>query len=650
MTSPSILWGYALLGCAFSLLPNIGLAQDINDAEQKVIRSVVETLNDSVVQIETVGGLQPDGQIEGGSRTSGTIVSEDGYILTSAFLLAMEPSGILVTLPTGERLAATLVAKDTHRNLALLKVESMQPLSVPTAANRDELKPGQWCIALGKVFSPKQASVSVGILSATHRVWSKAVQTDAKISPNNYGGPLADIHGNVIGILTPLSPQSDAPSAGLEWYDSGIGFAVPLSETLEKLDTLKQGTDLKRGLLGISLQGKDIIADPAEVGMVQYNSPAQQAGLQKGDIVVFANGIAIERQAQFKHVLGTLYAGETIELKVQRGDETLDVSVELADHLVPYERPYLGILPTQDPANPSPVVRYVIQDSPAAAAGVKVGDTVTSYDDQEAKDTATLREAVATAEPNVKHQLKVRRGEQDLTFSIQPTSIPNEFLSSIPAPKVADDATIDEAIVIGENKFQLAEEQNEAKLFVPEIAQKLPSLGLMVLLDDAEFPIETHYEAWKDQAKKDGFAVLSVQPANQGRWTRPESAVIRKLIDKVRGSYPIDENRTVVAGGKTGGAMALLHGFENREVQSGAVAVEATIPRGVSIPDNEPLYRLEIVLATADGTPADRQAKQQIERLRELKFRVIHEPLSSPVSPTTLINKIATWINGLDRI
>jgi len=72
----------------------------------------------------------------------------------------------------------------------------------------------------------------VGILSATNRIWGKAVQTDAKISPGNYGGPLIDIRGNVIGILVPLSPQGQGEVAGAEWYDSGIGFAVPLNDML----------------------------------------------------------------------------------------------------------------------------------------------------------------------------------------------------------------------------------------------------------------------------------------------------------------------------------------------------------------------------------------------------------------------------------
>ena len=88
---------------------------------------------------------------------------------------------------------------------------------------------GQWTIAVGRTFNQKEPNISVGVLSATNRIWSTAIQTDAKISPANYGGPLIDSRGRVLGVLVPLSPQKQGGEiAGAEWYDSGIGFAVPL--------------------------------------------------------------------------------------------------------------------------------------------------------------------------------------------------------------------------------------------------------------------------------------------------------------------------------------------------------------------------------------------------------------------------------------
>src|SRR5205814_158981 len=100
--------------------------------------------------------------------------------------------------------------------------------TVPAVAPAKELVEGQWSIALGRTLDPKRDSppaVSVGIISAVNRIWGKAFQVDAKISPINYGGPVIDVQGRVQGILVPASPKGDDEAAGYEWYDSGIGFA-----------------------------------------------------------------------------------------------------------------------------------------------------------------------------------------------------------------------------------------------------------------------------------------------------------------------------------------------------------------------------------------------------------------------------------------
>ena len=92
--------------------------------------------------------------------------------------------------------------------LVLLKVESETPLPVPTAVPRGEMQVGQWTVAVGRALSSDEINLSVGILSAVDRIWGKAIQTDAKISPSNYGGPLVDLQGRVLGILVPLSPDA----------------------------------------------------------------------------------------------------------------------------------------------------------------------------------------------------------------------------------------------------------------------------------------------------------------------------------------------------------------------------------------------------------------------------------------------------------
>src|SRR4029079_14702337 len=105
------------------------------------------------------------------------------------------------------------------RQLVLLKVNVDAKLPVPEVAPRRDIRVGQWAIALGRTYESTSPNLSIGVISAVDRVWSKAIQTDAKISPSNYGGPLVDISGRVMGVLAPLTPESSSEIAGVDWYD-----------------------------------------------------------------------------------------------------------------------------------------------------------------------------------------------------------------------------------------------------------------------------------------------------------------------------------------------------------------------------------------------------------------------------------------------
>ena len=156
---------------------------------------------------------------------------------------------------------------------------------MPTQVPRQELAVGQWTIAVGRTYPDSFPNVSVGILCAINRVWGKAVQTDAKVSPSNYGGVLIDIRGRVIGMLVPLSPQQEGEFAGAEWYDSGIGFAVPLADIWPHLEKMKQGIDLQPGLLGVSLKGTDIYTLPATIAAcaAEITSPGCRPATRRHD-------------------------------------------------------------------------------------------------------------------------------------------------------------------------------------------------------------------------------------------------------------------------------------------------------------------------------------------------------------------------------
>ena len=188
---------------------------DLGQQEEAAFRAAVQRVAPAVVRIETVGGLEQVGKVLiGTGPTTGVVVSEDGYIVSSAFNFANKPSTILVGLPDGSRVSARMVATDHARMLVLLKVDVQEKLVVPVAAPESEMSVGQWAIAVGRTFEGQQPNMSVGILSAVNRIYGKALQTDAKISPNNYGGALVDLRGRVLGVLSPLSASGNAKVSG----------------------------------------------------------------------------------------------------------------------------------------------------------------------------------------------------------------------------------------------------------------------------------------------------------------------------------------------------------------------------------------------------------------------------------------------------
>jgi hypothetical protein len=139
-------------------------------------------------------------------------------------------------------------------------------------------------------------------------MFGKVLQTDADISTANYGGPLVDIRGRVLGVIVPMAPQSAGEVAGAEWYDSGIGFAVPLASIADALERMKRGEDQHTGILGIGLAAKNPHSAPAELAVVRPDSPAGLAGL-RGDRIVKVDGHDQDADG-FAFTLRPHYGGE----------------------------------------------------------------------------------------------------------------------------------------------------------------------------------------------------------------------------------------------------------------------------------------------------------------------------------------------------
>ena len=657
-------WMLAVLAAASVVRP--GLAQDdLEGLEEQAIRAAVAAVAPSVVRIETIGGLERVGQVlVGTGPTSGLVVSDDGFILSSAFNFIQQPTSILVMLPGGQRAAAKIVARDHARMLVLLKVSTQSKLPVPTAVPRSEMSVGQWSIAVGRTYDQPEPNLSVGVISATNRVWGKAIQTDAKISPSNYGGPLIDIQGRVLGVLVPLSPQSKAQEAaggevaGAEWYNSGIGFAVPLAEINERLDTLKAGKDLYAGLMGVSLKPGDIYSLPAEIAASQPGSPAYKAGLKAGDTIVEIDGQKIARQAQLKHALGTRYAGDKVNLVLKRGDSTVAAAVELIDKLDPYAHPFLGILPLRGTAEPGVTVRYVYPGSPAAETGVEPGDRIVALTQAGAAevavaDAAALRTAAANLEPKIKVALQVLRGEQMLAIELLPAKLPTEIPGELPPALAKLPAPPAEKPTTGIVEIKLPEETNQCLALVPDSYHPLVPHGLVVVLH-APGPVDkAAFEArWKPVCEKYSLIALAPLSAKADKWEPTESDFIRKTLDDVIAHYNVDPTRIAAYGYQTGGSMAWLVGFGHLDRVRAVIAIDAVPPARTKSPENDPVNRLAVFVGTAAKAPTAAAMKAFLARLEATRFPITQKALGEQPRDLTSdeLDELGRWIDALDRI
>jgi serine protease Do len=385
-----MIWQTALVCILMTAAQTRAQVEDANDLTEKAMKAAMLTVAPSVVCIETSGGQDmtvfsagaPIRKVVG--PTTGLVVDADGYIITSSFNFINKPTDIFVTVRDHARAVAKVVATDESRMLTLLKVD-LKGLKVPAAFPKKQIEVGQWSLALGRTLNvniDQPPSISAGIISALGRIWGKAMQTDAKVSPNNYGGPLVGIDGRVLGVLVPASTQSEGENAGVEWYDSGIGFAIPLEDINRVLPKLKAGTaekpvHLRGGVFGMSPPDAKKYLSPPVLNQILPQSAADKAGLKVDDLVVSVDGKELFTMAQFLHVVKPRYEGDTFSMKVKRGDKEIEIpKVELQGVQTAIDPGFLGILPMRDDPAVGLEIRYVYPGSPAAKAGLKDGDRI----------------------------------------------------------------------------------------------------------------------------------------------------------------------------------------------------------------------------------------------------------------------------------
>jgi serine protease Do len=264
---------------------------------------------------------------------SGVIVTQDGYILTNNHVVE-SADDIKVVLNDGREFSAKVIGRDPQTDVAVLKVEA-KGLPFLTLADSDKIEVGDVVLAVGNPFGIGQ-TVTTGIISAKGRAtlgldYEDFIQTDAAINPGNSGGALVDTDGRLIGINTAILSESGG--------NQGIGFAVPTNLARWVMDGLVQNGHVERGFLGVNIQ--DLTPDLAKqfklghvngalVSEVTPKSPADNAGLMSGDVIVEFNGKPVTDSRHLKLRVGATMPGSSVSLKILRdgASKTFQVTVK----------------------------------------------------------------------------------------------------------------------------------------------------------------------------------------------------------------------------------------------------------------------------------------------------------------------------------
>ncbi len=629
------------------------LGEDLNTLEQKALCDAVDRVAPSVVRIETIGGLERVNRVLFGTGpTTGLVVDSSGYIVSSAFNFVNKPASILVRLPDGTRKPAKLVARDHNCQFVLLKIEPDHPLPLPEVAPQSEMRVGQWCVAVGRTFEESRPNRTVGILSAVGRIWGKALQTDAPVSPNNYGGPLIDIRGRVMGLLVPLSPQSAEEIAGFEWYDSGIGFAVPLEAIQKVLPKLRKGEDLYSGVAGVFMQSKNLYTGDTVIASCRPNSPAAKAQFKAGDRIVEIGDRKVTRSAEVKQEISRRYAGDKVHFVILRGEKRIEADLELTSKLDAFQHGFLGILPLRNGDEAGITVRYVYPGSPAAEAKLEPGDRIVSAAGDAVVDPDELRSALSGLEPGMSLELEVRHKDQTRKVSLKMAELPTDLPpQTLPPARSKSEPGQGQKHKVGRIALTVPEFKNEAWAYVPESYDPAVPHGVVVWLHGSGAPdVAALLAQWKPLCDANSLVLVVPRSGLSNGWQADEANYIEKLLGQVKAAYTVDLTRVVVYGRDTGASLAMVSAFRNRELIRAAAVIDA----GSMLPPPEidPGHRLAIYFGTAKSSTQAQLVKITLDRLKAAKIPVTEKDLGKDARDLTPqeLAELVRWIDMLDRI
>lgn len=319
-------------------LSGSGEAVDFTAAAESTVHSVVHVKNVSVRTVsdpimEYFYGARGGQQQEQVGTGSGVIISEDGYIVTNNHVVA-GASELEVTLNNNKSYKAKLVGTDSKMDIALLKISADQKLPYSTFADSDQVKVGEWVLAVGNPYN-LTSTVTAGIVSAKARNLENNglqsfIQTDAAVNPGNSGGALVNTRGELIGINTMISSPTGSYA--------GYSFAIPSNITRKIIEDIMEFGNVQRGILGVeggelnSKASQELGINDTEgfyINKVTKNSGAEKAGLKKGDIIKKLDNQKIDTFSELNGYISTKRPNDKVQVSFTRDGETKIVGVTL---------------------------------------------------------------------------------------------------------------------------------------------------------------------------------------------------------------------------------------------------------------------------------------------------------------------------------
>ncbi|HVN96929.1 MAG TPA: DegQ family serine endoprotease [Syntrophorhabdaceae bacterium] len=364
---------------------------------------------------------------------SGFVIDSQGYILTNNHVIE-KASSIKVKLSDEREYDAKVIGKDPKTDIALIKIDAKQNLPTAIFGDSDALEVGDWVLAIGSPFGLDQ-TVTAGIVSAKGRFigagpYDDFIQTDASINPGNSGGPLINLRGEVVGINTIII------SGG-----QGIGFAIPINVAKELLPQLKSKGKVARGWLGVVIQkvtpeiAKNFNLKESEgalVSDVMEKSPAEVAGIKRGDVIISFNGKRVKDSEMLPRLVGATEIGKKSTVGIIRDGKQMEIAIivgelpeeELKASRKPEVEKDFGLIVqdiTPDIAKhlnlkdrKGVIVTDVTPGSPAADADIRSGDIIKEIARKPIRSIADFREILRSA--NIKEGLVMLIQRENSTF------------------------------------------------------------------------------------------------------------------------------------------------------------------------------------------------------------------------------------------